>query len=205
MAFKLTPEEFSAFLNGDEKVLGQLIDIFQKIIINKCKSYTGILREDAEEITLDIFKKVWDKNASFDSPEHIVKFMSIASRNECLNRLKKNKRLSPKIDPEYQEIPDTSTVDFHAALHEEIMNSQYLLQIIAEIEKLKTKAGEAFRLFYIEQWSLGSIAKHLGIKEKTVRNHIDNAAKKIRGGLKEKYGYDLIFLLALLLCLQKIL
>ncbi|SRR5258708_886874 len=133
-------------------------------------------REVAEDITADVFIKLYRLHGHFDSLPGIQAFLRVTTRNACLNYLRDLKvRDTQKQDLLYllsQDRPEEFPVDQYQA--------ELLKRIHEEVEKLPRKCRQVFKLAYIEGLKNEQIAEMLNINYQSVKNQKARALKIIR-------------------------
>src|SRR5882757_9397579 len=133
-------------------------------------------REDAEDITADVFAKLWKLRANLQGIKNIEAFLYITGRNACLDFLRhiqrRNLRQKKLLHALFQ--PPEEIV------FKEDLKTQVLQTIYAEIEKLPPSTRNVFKMAYLEGLSNSEIAETLQIENQSVRNHKQRAIKLLR-------------------------
>lgn len=133
-------------------------------------------REDAEDITADVFVKLWNLRANLKTIKNIEAFLYVTGRNACLDFLRhlqrRNMRQKELIQALLQQ-PEEGRL-------EEDVKTLVLQAIHAEIEKLPRSCRTVFKMAYIDGMSNSQIAEALGINNQSVRNYKLRAAKLLR-------------------------
>ncbi len=153
---RLTDEEFDILIN---KYYNMLFVIAYKYTRDTFNS------EDAVQ---DTFLKLYRAHKGFESEEHIKNWLIRVTINECINIVKKNRKIL-LIDQEYiNNLPDTSDAD---EKNEEIWHY---------VCKLKEDYKTIIILYYYENYSLKEIAFILKITETNAASRLDRARKKLK-------------------------
>jgi RNA polymerase sigma-70 factor (family 1) len=133
-------------------------------------------REDAEDLTADVFVKLWKLRANLQTIKNIEAFLYITARNACLDFLRhiqrQNMRQKDLIYALLQE-PEEGVLD-------EDVKTLVLQTIHAEIEKLPRSTRNVFKMAYLEGMSNSAIAAALDINNQSVRNYKLRAVKLLR-------------------------
>ncbi|HEX9504022.1 MAG TPA: RNA polymerase sigma-70 factor [Patescibacteria group bacterium] len=132
-------------------------------------------REDVEDITADIFIKLWRMHANFDNIKNIEAFLYITGRNACLDFL----RYLQRHDEKQKELLHILLKDSVEGVQEDL-KAEILKSIYKEIEKLPRSCRNVFKMAYLEEMSNSEIAEHLQINNQSVRNHKQRAIKLLR-------------------------
>jgi len=142
------------------------------------------LREPAEEITSDVFIRIWERRSV---PEYarirscrLYLFMCV--KNASLNYLRDSKR------PEQLDLDHISLADWKLETNpEELMiTAEMAGRLNKAISELPVRCGIIFRLIKEEGLSYKEAAQLLDVSEKTVENQIGIALKKIRQAISFK-------------------
>lgn len=132
-------------------------------------------REDAEEITQQLFVNVWDKRKDIVFKTSVKAYLFSSIRNNCLDYLKHKKikqNYAEKIIREYQK---ENFPRFDLYTSKETIN-----RINNAIESLPDQRKRVFKMNRFEGYKYKEIANKLDITEKTVENHIGTALKQLR-------------------------
>ena len=124
--------------------------------------------EDAEDVTQEVFLKLWRSDRSFTSQEHTRFWLIRVTVNECHRAVRWYRRNVLVEDvPERPDAPE----------------SRELLDTVMDLpEKLRVAAY----LFYYEGYSTHEIARLVSVPEATVRSRLARAREKLREILKEE-------------------
>jgi RNA polymerase sigma-70 factor (family 1) len=187
----------AGFRNGNETAIRKLYMLYyrplcyfnQKLINNS---------QEAEDISTDTFLKLLQKRNDFDSLSDIKSFLFTASRNSCLDFLRREKRHNKS----HQEISLLSPLE-ELFYEQEMISAKVLQSIYAEIENLPNQCQQVFKSIFIEGKSTAMIAEEMGISPQTVLNHKAKSLQKIRLALnQENVLYTTMFLNTLSLLLN---
>lgn len=179
-----------AFRQGDRTAFNTIYTQFRRPIITFCKAMVPV--EDAEEITADVFVRLWK---SRDQWEHIINvrsFLYISARNACFNFLK-----SEKTKPRKQKLAEEVLEREQEFILEAEIESELITLIKVELESLPDTCRTVFKMSYFDSYANDEIAAQLNIGYQTVRNLKSIALKTIKKNLTEK-GLQLSAILLLL-------
>ncbi len=168
-----------AFRQGDRAAFNSIYLQFRKPLITFCKVMVPI--EDAEEITADIFVRLWKSRQQWDNIKNVKAFLYVSARNACFNFIK-----SEKVKNRKQELV-TEVLDREQEfiLQAEI-ESDLITLIKLEMEKLPDTCRSVFKMSFFDQYGNAEIAAQLNIESQTVRNLKTIALKAIKKSLAEK-------------------
>lgn len=133
-------------------------------------------KEDAEDITAEIFLKLWRLRANLESIKNIEAFLYITARNACLDFLRHMKRQSER-EKELLYMLLQQPAD---SLLEDDVKTEVLKAIHQEIFRLPESCRRVFEMAYMEGRSNEEIAAVLKINNQSVRNHKQRAIKLLR-------------------------
>jgi RNA polymerase sigma-70 factor (ECF subfamily) len=133
-------------------------------------------REDAEDITADIFAKLWKMRHNLHTIKNIEAFLYITGRNACLDFLRHIQRRNLR----QKELLYTLLQQSGEGVLDEDIKTRVLQTIYAEIENLPRSTRQVFKMAYLEGMSNGDIAAALSINNQSVRNYKLRAVKLLR-------------------------
>ncbi|KQN38205.1 RNA polymerase subunit sigma-24 [Pedobacter sp. Leaf41] len=144
---------------------------FQKLLLAS-DSYVNDI-SIAEELVQDIFLKIWENPQALNEVQSIKSYLYRTVINSSINYLNRQKN----IEQHHLKLASTITDQYLMDLDEE---SEMILMLRNEIEKLPAQCKKVFILSRFESLKYREIAIQLNISEKTVENHIGNALKLLR-------------------------
>ncbi|RZL20893.1 MAG: RNA polymerase sigma-70 factor [Pedobacter sp.] len=144
---------------------------FQKLLLAS-DSYVNDI-SIAEELVQDIFLKIWENPQALNEVQSIKSYLYRTVINSSINYLNRQKN----IEQHHLKLASTITDQYLMDLDEE---SEMILMLRNEIEKLPAQCKKVFILSRFENLKYREIAIQLNISEKTVENHIGNALKLLR-------------------------
>lgn len=168
-----------ALKNGDKVAFEKIFHMYHEQLYFFCYSFLN-QKEDAENITQDVFVKLWIKRATLDCEKSFSGFLFTMTKNLALNYIRKtihqqifvNQLLSNTLE-------DCCQTDKQVSLNE-VKHSLNNL-----INQLPPKRKEIFLLSREKGLSHKEISKHLGVSVHTVESQMSKALKFIRNGLKD--------------------
>jgi len=173
MNSNITKEEIEALKAGDHQ-------IFEKIFLSYFKNVKVFVQSliksehEAEEITQELFSKLWINRESIDTGKNFHSFIFISAKNAALNFLK------------WRDIRDSFYNDQMLGEEEtnSVENDYYAKEAALLIELVVSKMPEQRQKVYTLSRNGGvsneEIAKMLNITKKTVENHLNLALKEVK-------------------------
>lgn len=173
------PEHQTALLvrlkNGDQAAFADIHDQYRDRIYHyACKVCKSV--HLAEEIIQDVFVRIWQKREQINPELHFGFYIQKITLNHILNHIKKasNDRVLRSMMLQYMEE--------HKNEIEEQLYEKELGKIYQDaIEQLPQQRKLAYEMSRMQHLSHEEIGEKMGISKHTVKNHIVEATKFIRG------------------------
>lgn len=174
------------FAKGNKQSFVYLHERYQSKVYYYCLKFVG-KQEIAEEITSDVFVKLWQKREEVKTDTPIGGLLMKITRDYSLSYLrqvaKNTDRRKAFIDNYFQNLS--------SPVEEQIYLKEGLAIADQAIENLPPKCRQIFRLRYLDGLSLKQIAEELHISTNTVQNHLQKGTRIVKGYLQEHS--DLVF------------
>jgi RNA polymerase sigma-70 factor (ECF subfamily) len=128
-------------------------------------------REEAEDITIETFYKLFQLHDRFTTNSNIRAFLYITARNNCLNYLKSTTR-KRRYNTDFSDIPeDQITADIPDTFSQHaILETKLVKEVYEAIQELPEKSRLILKMIYFEGLSVNNIAQQLCISNETVRS-----------------------------------
>jgi RNA polymerase sigma-70 factor, ECF subfamily len=170
---------------GDLEVLGELYSRYMHLVYGVCLKYLQD-KYESQDAVMQIFEKLIievpkQKIQNFRSWLHVV------TKNYCLMQLRSEKTNIEKFN---EWINDPSGfMETEQFLHPIDMDEPDLEKGLADcIERLKEEQKECITQFYYENRCYNEIAANMGLDEKKVKSHLQNAKRNLKLCLEEKHA-----------------
>jgi len=157
--------------DGDETAMSEIYDFYKDYVLRS--SFLMLRnREEAEDVSENVFLKTFTHMNSFDIERDFKPWLSRIILNESRNYLRKYRNnSSTKIDEEQQisnfNLPNEKVIDLKTS-----------------INKLSTGDRELVTLRFYQELTIEEISKILKIQKNTVKVRIHRAMKKLKEYLK---------------------
>lgn len=173
---------------GDERAFAQLTRAYGDTIFSQALAFVKSVPQ-AEELTQDIFMKVWRNREKLTGVENFENWLFILARNLIFDSFK----IKVNAPLEFAGSYDTEfiTPDLQAE-----QRDTYRL-LLRGIELLPEKRQQVFRMSRLEGMSHEQIAQTLGIHKITVAQYIVKSLSFLKSYLEEHTG-DTILVIILL-------
>ncbi len=157
-----TDEQFTALAK-------KYIDTVFRVALNYLKN-----GEDADDVTQNVFLKLWKEKKAFQSDEHVRYWLIRVTINECKSLLRAPWRSSESFD------------DYARTLHFDTPARSDLFYAVMDLPQ---KYRVPIYLYYYEGYSTEEIAAILKLPRATVMTHLHRARKLLREELEEAQDY----------------
>ncbi len=149
-------------------------------------------KEAAEEITLDVFLKIWEGRAAAMEINHLEAFLFRVSRNKAVDffrQLQKSREEQTALWNRMQEQLTTGAAD-HALLFADVATA-----VRQAVDKLSPQRKMVFQLSREHGLTYEQIAERMQISSNTVRNHLAASLQFIRSQLDTTYQLTALYFL----------
>jgi len=175
-------------IDGDTNAFSVLVDNYKGMVFSL--SFKMLQnREEAEESAQDTFIKIYKSLSRFKGGSKFSTWVYKITYNNCLDRLKKQKRLRHVVAiNEFTEHEVISLMNVLDAIEE----SERKLVIQDCINLLTAEESFLLTLYYFNENSLKEISEIIGTNENNVKIKLFRSRKKLAGILKTKLEPELI-------------
>jgi len=170
---KLTDKDLiTKYLKGEEKALEALIGRYLRLVYSFVYRRTGQEAEVAEDITQEVFVKMWKNLKRFDRKKIFRAWIFCLAKNTCIDFLRKKKTVPFSRFEDGKG--DNSFIDNIAdggLSPLEILSRKNLVEIFyLALQNLSPKYREVFSLRHNKQFTFQEIAEYLGKPLDTVKS-----------------------------------
>ncbi len=141
-------------------------------ILRLAYSYTKNL-SDAEDITQEVFIKLYKNFSSFKNAEHLKKWCIKTTINQCKNLFFSSWKKKINYITNKEEYPYYDNNN-----HDDLLDALF---------KLRKKYRLVIILYYYHGFKINEIAQILNIKESTIKTHLKRARAELKEILKEEH------------------
>jgi RNA polymerase sigma-70 factor (ECF subfamily) len=172
-------EIISLVLSGDHNAYATLVERYKSYVFTLTLRFTKN-REDAEEVSQDIFIKAYRSLADFKGTAKFSTWLYTIVNTTCITFLRKKRLEVKSLDDEKTfEVADSQDSGLRANVVEQKSRQNMVNQAIA---MLNPDDAEIITLFYKNEQSLDEISQILGLEVNTAKVRLHRA----RGRLREK-------------------
>ena len=166
-------------LSGDQQAYALLVDRYQNYVFTLALRFTKN-REDAEEVSQDIFIKAYRSLSDFRGAAKFSTWLYTIVNNTCISFLRKKKLEVHSLDNEKVfEVADNQESGMRANMIEQ---KSRIAMVNKAIALLSTDDAEIITLFYKGEQTFEEISNILGLETNTAKVRLHRA----RARLKEK-------------------
>ena len=169
-----------AIAKGDQKAFRDLYDLYGDKVYNTALSYVQN-REDAEEVTQDVFAKIYRNASRFQGEAAVSTWIYRISINASLNLLKSRKKFYFLDFGKAQDRPD---FEHPGVLLEKRESAKRLFKVI---DTLPDNQKTAFILSFVEDLKRQEVAEIMEVSLKAVESLLQRAKANLREKLEKMY------------------
>ena len=180
-------EIISRVLKGDQQIYAQIVERYQSYV------FTLVLRmvearEDAEEVSQDIFVKAYRSLADFRGESKFSTWLYTIVRTSCITFLRKKKLETTSIDNEKTLIQvENQESSFKANLIEQ--KSRHTM-VNEAIKMLSPDDAQVITLFYKGEQSLEEMGRIMGLEPNTVKVKLHRARQRLKEKMEKYFSHE---------------
>lgn len=163
------------FTEGDPEAFKKVYSIFYKQVYSYCYRYT-LSRENAEELTHDIFLRLWNTRTYIKPEQGIKGYLLTVSKNivfTWLRNVSRKKRLQLELETyfmrEHEELLPQKRIDAVLSLS----------KLRKALEVLPPKRKVVFEMIRFKDMTYNEVAEQLSISRNAVKDHMVKANRVI--------------------------
>ena len=169
---------------GDRRSFEALVLRRRERVVRTAYQVTGNL-EDARDVAQGVFLKLWGVLPRFDARQRFDTWLYRITVNAAIDHLRS--RAPRSAVQQLPEDPSDLAVDPAPGAEQVIGRAELQRAFTHLAARLGTKQRAAFVLREIEGLETAEVARILGVRESTVRNHLLQARRALRAGLEREY------------------
>ena len=174
-------------LKGDQTAFASLVEKYQNYVFTLVLRFTDN-REDAEEISQDIFVKAYRSLADFRGDSKFSTWLFTISRTTCLSFLRKKKLDTISLDNERAGLQVANRESgFNANTVEQKSRHAMLNQAIA---MLGVDDAQVLNLFYKGDQTLEEIGNIMRLEPNTVKVKLHRARQRLKDKVDKYFAHE---------------
>jgi RNA polymerase sigma-70 factor (ECF subfamily) len=180
-------ELISKILQGEQALFAQLVERYRNYVFTLVLRFTDN-REDAEEISQDIFVKAYRSLADFRGESKFSTWLFTIVRTSCITFLRKKKLDITSIDDERTFLQlESRESAFKANTIEQ--RSRHAM-VNEAIRMLSPDDAQLLSLFYKGEQSLEEIGKIMHLDPNTVKVKLHRARHRLKDKMEKHFSYE---------------
>ena len=189
MHTELTDTEIiKRILQGDQAIFATLVQRYQQYVFTLVLRFTDS-REDAEEVSQDVFVKAYRSLADFRGDAKFSTWLYTVVRTSCITFLRKKRLDTTSIDNERAALQlENRESGFNANTIEQKSRHAMVNQAI---RLLSPDDSQLITLFYKGEQSLEEIGKIMRLEPNTVKVKLHRARNRLREKLEKHFSHEL--------------
>ncbi|HEY4208715.1 MAG TPA: sigma-70 family RNA polymerase sigma factor [Puia sp.] len=180
-------ELISKILQGEQTLFAQLVQRYQNYVFTLVLRFTDN-REDAEEISQDVFVKAYRSLADFRGESKFSTWLFTIVRTSCITFLRKKKLDIRSIDDErtFMQLENRESA-FKANTVEQ--RSRHAM-VNEAIRMLSPDDAQLLSLFYKGEQSLEEIGRIMGLDPNTVKVKLHRARHRLKDKMEKHFSHE---------------
>ncbi|WP_108425779.1 RNA polymerase sigma factor [Flagellimonas amoyensis] len=174
--------------NGNTVAFSDLVDGHKDLVYTLCIRMLGN-REDAEEVSQDVFIKVFTALRNFKGDSKLSTWIYRIAYNACLDRLKRTKKERMRVEVDHLKGSAFSVMD--NALDRMVQEERSVL-INSCLAALPAEDASILTLFYFEEKNLLEMEKVLDLSANTIKVRLFRARKKLAAIMERKFDKETV-------------
>ncbi|MCX6551633.1 MAG: sigma-70 family RNA polymerase sigma factor [Acidobacteria bacterium] len=164
-------------LEGDQQAWEAIVRQYWRRVFNVAYKFVG-RHDEAEDLTQDIFLKVFKSLATFDRRANFQTWLISVSRNLCIDHYRSVRKERETIDRDVNA-DDLSPVSREVGPHLALERKDVAKQLRRALEALSQDLREAVEMRDLQELSYQEIADRLRVPEGTVKSRINRGRSEL--------------------------
>jgi len=180
-------EIISRVLKGEQNAYAEIVNRYQSYVFTLTMRFTKN-REDAEEVSQDIFVKAYRSLADFRGASKFSTWLYTIVNTTCITFLRKKRLDVQSLDNEKVfESVENHDSGFNA---NQVENKSKLVMVNQAINMLSADDAEILTLFYKLEQSLEEIAQVLKLETNTVKVRLHRARQRLKDKMESSFSEE---------------
>jgi RNA polymerase sigma factor (sigma-70 family) len=180
-------EIISRVLNGEQNAYAELVNRYQNYVFTLAFRFTKN-REDAEEVSQDIFIKAYRSLADFKGASKFSTWLYTIVYTTSITFLRKKKLDIRSLDDERTfELADSQDSGFSA---NQVEHKSKVNMVTKAIALLSPDDAQIITLFYKAEQNLEEIGKILGLETNTVKVRLHRARTRLKEKMQTHFSAE---------------
>lgn len=181
-------ELISEIRRGNTRAFSDLVDSYKDLVYTLAVRMLGN-REEAEEVSQDVFIKVYKSLSKFKGDSKLSTWVYRIAYNSCLDQIKKIKK--ERVLTDLEHINKIAYADLDNAFQRmaDKERSEIIRQCLAQ---LSSEDAGILTLFYLEESSLQEMEKATGLPVNTLKVRLFRARKRLAGIMENSVNKEIL-------------
>jgi len=175
-------------LRGNQQVFAELVKRYQNFVFTIILRYVEN-REDAEEISQDVFVKAYRSLADFRGDSKFSTWLYTITSTTCITHLRRKKQDVFSLDQENVFARAENLNSGFTA--NEVEQKSKINMVNSAIALLSPDDAQVITLFYKAEQSLDEIATIMGLETNTVKVRLHRARQRLREKMEKHFVAEL--------------
>ncbi len=176
---------FKEIQHGNKLAFDELFNFYYPKLVAFAKQYTK-QQESAEEITSELFVKIWLKRNTLSSVLNPEVYLYVAIKNACLNVMRSDKKRATL----FIENEENTHFELISSENNTLLEDKELRKLLdLTVSTLPEQRKMIFKLIKEDGLKSATVARILGISKRTVENQLYKAIKTLAEVLSVYLGY----------------
>ncbi len=167
-------------LDGDEAAFTTLVKKYQKWVHTLVWRKIGDFHT-AEELTQDIFLKVYKKLSTLKPPEHFPGWLYVITTRHCITWLRKKRVPTTSLDTMPSTELEALCYARYDTAHSEEASIEHQRELVKRLlQKLPESERTVVTLYYLAEMTSEEVGAFLGVSPNTIRSRLRRARKRLQ-------------------------
>ncbi len=173
---------------GNTHAFSNLVDGYKDLVFTLAIRMLGN-REEAEEVSQDVFIKVYKSLPNFKGDSKVSTWVYRIAYNTCLDRIKKIKK--KRMHTDLNHIDQIAYADLDTAYHKMVMAERSEM-IERCLSKLSAEDAGVLTLFYLEEKNLQEMEETTNIPVNTLKVRLFRARKRLASVMEKNVNKEIL-------------
>ncbi len=174
-------------LKGERQLFSELVTRYQNYVFTLVLRFTDN-REDAEEVSQDVFVKTYRSLADFRGDSKFTTWLYTIARTTCITFLRKKKLETTSIDNERTMVQlENQESSFKANIIEQKSRTAMVNEAI---QLLSPDDAQIITLFYKAEQSLEEMGQILGMEPNTIKVKLHRARHRLKEKMEKHFSNE---------------
>ena len=166
-------------LDGDQRAFTELVNKYQKQVHSLVWRKIGDFHI-AEEITQDIFLKVYKKLSTLKPPQHFPGWLYVIASRHCIAWRRKKQQPTESLDAMPTAELEELCYTHYEVEREKTVSIRHQREIVKRLlQKLPESERTVVTLHYLAEMTCEEISQFLGVSQNTIKSRLHRARKRL--------------------------